>query len=165
MALKHEAVVDSWNVLVIGGAGRGEWAIERIDTKLGEAKMPGVHAQERDVSSGLFGTKRHFLVVGHNALRDYHMYIGARDFGTHLDVSWYLTIEPGPLKRAVSKYTMGNPQALSMQIDFFSQQDMSAFVTGAHHCVKETVQELYEELKLDPTGLLNTKSKGFLSVW
>ena len=40
MALKHEAVVDSWNVLVIGGAGRGEWAIERIDTKLGADVHP-----------------------------------------------------------------------------------------------------------------------------
>jgi hypothetical protein len=165
MALKHEAVVDNWNVLVIAGAGRGKQVLQQIESMIKETNMPGVILQQRDVSSGLFGSKRNFLVAGHNNLRDYHMYIGARDFGTNLDVSWYLTIEPGPLKRAVSKYTMGNPQALSMQIDFFSQQDLSAFVTGAHYCVKETVRLLMEELKQDPTGLLNTKSKGFLSVW
>jgi len=101
MALKNEAVVESWNRVVVHGAGRGEWVIERIDVKLAEAKMPGVYAEEREVSSGLFGTKRPFLVVGHNSLRDYHMYIGARDFGVHLDVSWYLTIEPGFLTRII----------------------------------------------------------------
>ena len=164
MALKHEAVVDRWNALVISGAGKSKWAVQRIESMIKEANMPGVFLQQRDVSSGLFGAKRNFLVVGHNNLRDYHMYIGARDFGTNLDVSWYLTIEPGPLKRAVSKYTMGNPQALSMQIDFFSQQDLSAFISGAHYCVKETVRELMEELKQDPTHM-DTKSKGFLSVW
>ena len=36
--------------------------------------MPGVFLQQRDVSSGLFGAKRNFLVAGHNGLRDYHMY-------------------------------------------------------------------------------------------
>ena len=164
MALKHEAVVDRWNALVISGAGKSKWAVQRIESMIKEANMPGVSLTQRDVSSGLFGAKRNFLVVGHNNLRDYHMYIGARDFGTNLDVSWYLTIEPGPLKRAVSKYTMGNPQALSMQIDFFSQQDLSAFISGAHYCVKETVRELMEELKQDPTHM-DTTSKGFLSVW
>ena len=135
-----------------------------VESNLKDARMPGFFAQKRDVSSGLFSTKRNFLVVGHNNLKDYHMYIGARDFGAHLDVSWYVTIEPGFLKRSVSKYTMGNPQALSMQVDFFSQQDLSAFVGVAHHCVTDAVKMLMEELKQDPTGL-NTKSKGFLELW
>ena len=164
MALRHEAVVEKWNRVIINGAGRGNWVIEQIDIKLNEAKMPGVFAQEREVSSGLFGEKRPFLVLGHNAFRDYHMYIGARDFGAHLDVSWYLTIEPGPLKRTLSKYTMGNPQALSMQMNFFVQQDLSAFIGVAHHCVTETVQQLMRELDQDPAGL-NTRTKGFLELW
>ncbi len=99
----------------------------------------------------------------HN-LRDYKLYIGARDYGTSLDVSWYLTIQPSALKRTLSKYTTGNPQALSMQVDFFSQQDLSAYTSYAHHCVTETVQKLMKELEQDPTGL-NTKSKGFLELW
>jgi len=98
------------------------------------------------------------------SLRDYRMYIGARDFGTNLDVSWYVTIQPSALKRALSKYTTGNPQALSMQVDFFSQQDLSAYTSYAHFCVKETVKTLMKQLEQDPTGL-NTKSKGFLELW
>jgi hypothetical protein len=105
-----------------------------------------------------------FLVVNHGSIRDYHLYIGARDFGTNLDVSWYLTIQPGGLKRMMSKYMTGNPQALSMQVDFFSQQDLNACVGFAHYCVTATVKQLLKELEQDPTGL-NTKSKGFLELW
>ena len=61
-------------------------------------------------------------------------------------------------------HMQGNPQALSMQVDFFSQQDLSAYTSYAHHCVTETVQKLMKELERDPTGL-NTKSKGFLELW
>ena len=72
MALKHEAVVDNWNVLVIAGAGHGRQVLQQIESMIKEANMPGVILQQRDVSSGLFGAKRNFLVAGHNNLRDYH---------------------------------------------------------------------------------------------
>jgi len=51
-----------------------------------------------------------------------------------------------------------------MQVDFFSQQDLSACVGFVHHCVTETTRELMKQLEQDPTGL-NTKSKGFLERW
>lgn len=164
MALKHESVASSWNALVIQGAGKDKWVMDKVEGMIKEAHMPGITTGQEVVSSGLFGAKRKFVVVNHNNLRDYKLYIGARDFGTNLDVSWYLTIQPSALKRAVSKYATGNPQALSMQVDFFSQQDLSAYTSYAHHCVTETVKELLKELEQDPTGL-NTKSKGFLELW
>ena len=121
--------------------------------------------ERRDVSSSfIFGAKRDFLVASHQTLRDSRIYIAARDFGSNLDISWYLTIQPRFLKRISSRYAMGNPQALSWQIDFFSRQDLNAFATSVHAYVKETVKELLEELKQDLTGF-DPKSKGFLSVW
>src|SRR6266705_4231765 len=126
MALKNESVTSSWNSLVIQGAGKDKWVMDTVEQMIKEAHMPGVTTGQQEVSSGLFGAKRKFLVVNHTSLRDYRMYIGARDFGTNLDVPWYVTIQPSALKRAVSKYTTGHPQALSMQVDFFSQQDLSA---------------------------------------
>jgi hypothetical protein len=81
-----------------------------------------------------------------------------------LDVSWYLTVQPKGFKRAFSKYSMGNPIAMSMALDFFRQQDASAFVTTVHHCVTEEVKMLLDSLDQDPE-LLNTQSKGFLAVW
>lgn len=119
MALKHEAVVDSWNTLILSGAGNGSKILGRVERMIRESKMPGILVERRDVSSSLiFGAKRDFLVAMHQTLRDYRIYIGARDFGSNLDVSWYLTIQPRFLKRTISRYAMGNPQALSWQIDF-----------------------------------------------
>jgi hypothetical protein len=102
--------------------------------------------------------------VNHQALRDYHLFIIARNFGKDLDVSWFLTVAPSFLKRTVSKYAMGNPNAISMSLDVFDQQELSAFSTVTHHCLLKSVKALMEELEQD-FSTLNTKSKGFLEVW
>ena len=164
MALKNEAVLEQWGELISQGAGKGKWILDTVESMIDEANMPGVVTKQQAVSSGMFSAKRDFLVVAHTNLRDYRMYIGARDYGVHLDVAWYLTAEPRFFKRAVSKYALGNPQALSQQIDFFSQQDLRAFVGVAHQYVKDTVETVMNELGQDPTGI-NTKSKGFLELW
>jgi hypothetical protein len=93
------------------------------------------------------------------------MFIGARDIGIHLEASWFVTVNPGFLKRAVSKrLAMGNPLALSQNINVFAQQDLRAFVSIAKGCVEQTVKLLLEQLEQDTSGL-NTKSKGFLELW
>jgi hypothetical protein len=35
---------------------------------------------------GFFGNERDYLMVTNSGLRDYRMYIGARDYGNNLDV-------------------------------------------------------------------------------
>jgi len=165
IVLKRDAVLQNWNTLVTKGAGHGKKLLDQINVALAATKIEGIHGSEQDVTTGgIFGEKRNFLVVGHSKLREYNLFINARDYGTNLDVSWYLTLRPTGLKRTISKYTTGNPQALSMHMNVFSQQDLSAFVSVVHNCVKDAVQALYEELELDPAGL-NTQSKGFLNVW
>jgi hypothetical protein len=51
-----------------------------------------------------------------------------------------------------------------MQVDMFSQQDLSAYVSVAGHCVEEAVQMLVEQLNQDPTRA-NTRTTGFLDLW
>ena len=92
------------------------------------------------------------------------MYINARDFGTNLDVSWYFMVEPRYLKKRMSKYATGDPQGLSMNVSLFAQQDISVFKSITHEYVISVLESLYEEFKLDPSGL-NTGSRGFLNVW
>ena len=164
MALKNESVVDKWNTMVVSGAGRAKWTLDTIENKIKASTIPGARTSQREVSSGVFGTKRVFLHVVNDSLRDFLLYIGARDYGVHLDVSWYLTVQPTGLRRALSRYSSGNHLAISMALDFFRQQDAHAFVTVVHHCVTDTVKELLDELEQDPKAL-NTQSKGFLSVW
>jgi hypothetical protein len=82
--LKHEAVTSSWNALVIQGAGKDKWVLDKVEGMIKAANMPGVTTGQQDVSSGMFGPKRNFLVVNHNNLRDYKMYIVA---GAKLSIS------------------------------------------------------------------------------
>jgi uracil DNA glycosylase len=49
-------------------------------------------------------------------------------------------------------------------IDVFDQQDLSAWVSVVHHAFVKSIKEIMEELKQDITGM-NTRSKGYLSVW
>lgn len=95
------------------------------------------------------------------------MYVGARDYGRHLDVSWFLTVEPGFFKKAFSDIlTKGaNPMALSMMLDLFDQQDLRAYVTAVHRCcIRQAVEELVATLGQD-SSRFDWKSKGFLEVW
>lgn len=164
VSISREKVIDNWNTVIPDAAGKNTWVLDTTEAFIKDSHMPHVGCRQDEVSTGLFSAKRTFLLVGHYELKEYCMYIGARDFGAHLDVGWFLTLAPRGLKRTLSKYIVGNPMALSSQINLFSQQDLRAFTTIAHHCVKRTVDMLCEELDQRPEGL-NTASKGFLGVW
>jgi hypothetical protein len=162
--LGHETVMKQRSYIVEEAAGRARWVFETVGQIIKDAQMPDVWCELSEVSTGMFGEKRDFLVVGHTKLRDYKMFVGARSYGIHLDVSWYMTVEPGLLKRTLSKYTQGNPQALSQNVDIFSQQDVSAFTFITERAVKRALDMLYEELQLDPSPL-NRGGGGFLNSW
>src|SRR5262249_4645826 len=99
MAIKHDSVADSWSTIVLNGAGQDKWLMDTVEEMVRNAQMQGVTTGQTEISSGIFGERRKVLVVNYTRLRDYRLYVYARDFGTNLDVSWYLTINPGGLKR------------------------------------------------------------------
>jgi hypothetical protein len=164
--LKGESVVESWNFIVEQGAGKDKWILDTTQKLILEAKIPDAACYQKYVKASFMSPERNSLIVSHIRLTDYKMYIFARNFGTHLDIGWFGTIEPRFLKRTLSKYAMGNPQALSGQVDMFDQQDLRACFTIAHHCLERTIDILLEELKQEPLGLRGApQSKGFLNVW
>lgn len=164
--VKGESVVDQWNMIIEHAAGKGNWILDTTGGFIKEARMPNTACFQYPVSTSFIGEKRVCLMVYHLMYQDYKMYISARNIGTHLDVSWFATIEPRLLKRTFSKYTMGDPQALSQQVDAFAQQDLRACFTVAHHCLQRAIDTLLEELKQQPLGVRGSpQSKGFLSVW
>lgn len=163
--LSREKVMDQWLALVERGAGRDQWVKDKTQEAISNAGAPGVVCRKEIVSSGMFGEKRDFLMVTHARLREYAMFVGARDFGRDLDVCWFLTVNPSSLKRAISKrLAMGDPNALSMNLDVFAQQDLSAYKQVVHNCLQETLKTLMDDLKQD-YSTIDRKSKGFLSVW
>jgi hypothetical protein len=162
--LKAEKVVRQWGTIIERGAGRDKWVLDHTQTLIREACPPTVVLRREPVSTGMFSEKREFLIVTHNAIREYAMFINAQNFGQDLSVSWYLTVNPGFLKRAISKKIRSDPNALSLDIPVFAQQDISAFVQTAHNRLRGVVEELNRELQQDYSRI-DWQPKGILSMW
>jgi len=171
VTIKDEKLLDSWSVVMENAAGYADKLSGRITEYLQQGELPGVSWQIVEATpgmlKGLMGKKRSYLMVTSDMLRDYRMYVGSRDYGRHLNVSWFLTVEPGFFKKALSgALTQGaNPMALSFMLDIFDLQDLRAYVTSVHRCcVKRAVEGLAEHLGQDKASF-DWKSKGFLEVW
>jgi hypothetical protein len=163
--IRKDLILDNWVSIIDNGGGNHERIYSATESYLEQSKLPaGVTWKRDDVSAGFASTPRQFLIVNFIMLREYTMFLCARDFGNHLDCGWFLLCQPGILKRAFSKSATGNPTALSMGLDVFSQQDLSAWTGVVHHAFMSAIQDLMEDLKQD-TSRMNTTSKGFLSVW
>ena len=103
--VRREEVIDGWSILMGAGQGRAEEIFGNTDDFITETKTPNVKKERKKLAPGvirgLFGAKRDFLVVaeaGNKRLKPYQMFIGVRDYGSNLDISWYLTYRPGLLK-------------------------------------------------------------------
>jgi hypothetical protein len=170
VTLNDEKILDQWSVVIESGAGKDGTLLQSTQDMLRNSELPGVAWQKVDAQpsmlKGLFGNKRSYLMVTCEAVKDYRMYVGARDYGKHLDVSWFLTVEPGFFKSAFSgMLAHGNYQAISFNLDVFKNQDLRAYVTSVHRlCVRKAVEQITEELNQD-SSKFDWKSKGFLGVW
>jgi hypothetical protein len=87
-SLSKEKIAEKWNYIVEGGAGRGMWVLDTAKEFIHQANVPGVYLEDAVVSMGMFREKRPFVVVGLNALRDYRLFISARDYGINLEAVW-----------------------------------------------------------------------------
>lgn len=170
VTLKDEKLLDQWGVVLEGGAAKHEQLLGYAVEALQRSELPGITWQmveaQPGMFKGMFGKRRDYLMVASQALKDYRMYFGVREYGRHLDVSWFLTVEPGFFKGAFSAMlTNGNVNALSFTLDLFDSQDLRAYVTSVHRCaVRRAVEQVAKELQQD-TAAFDWKSKGFLQVW
>jgi hypothetical protein len=170
VTLKDEKILDTWGVVMEGAAGNASAMTQSLQTLIQESELPGVACDLVDAQPGMlkgwFGKKREYLRVTNEALKDYRMYLGARDYGKHLDVSWFLTVEPGFFKSTFSAMLAhGNINAISFNLDVFDMQDLRAYVTAVHHCCMiRAVQDVGQRIGQD-TSKFNWQSKGTLQVW
>jgi hypothetical protein len=156
-------------VLIDNAQGKTEELYQTTMRFIQESRAPEVKIEEVKVRpswlAGLFGRERKYLMVRNEGLKDYRMYVGARDYGNNLDVSWYLTCEPGFLKKTFSRIlTEGaTDKAFSFDLDIFQQQDLTAYVTCVHHCLLKAVEAIMLGLGQD-FSKIERKSRGFLGV-
>lgn len=167
ITLKEEAIREQWSTIVDHGAGHVQEVLSEIQENLKESQIPGEctwSVEEVKSSTWIARVRREFLIVDLKEFKDYHLYIGVRDYGVHLDCCWFLTIEPGLLKKWASMKIAGDTDTLSGPANILIQQDLRAWLTVVHHNVLKGVDSLLTKLGQDPR-LLQRKSKGMLEIW
>jgi hypothetical protein len=165
--LKEESILNEWSMMIDGAAGQAEAVLSEVQKNLQKSRIPGncTWSVDEVKSSGLFAkVRREFLMVSLEDFKDYHMYIGIRDYGTHLDCVRFLTVEPGFLKKWAAERLTGYADALSAPKNILVHQDLRAWATVVHHAVLDSVYALVKKLGQDPS-LIQRGSKGFLEIW
>jgi hypothetical protein len=158
--------LDNWSILIEGAQGRAGEIFEAVKKDLEESRVPGVNCQMVKVpkrTGFLKAEVEDYLMVTNDYLKDFRMYIGARDYGRDLNVSWYLTCEPGPLKQFFSELFTQSPFAFSFSMDVVRFEELTAYVTKVHHSVLKAVASLMQRLGQDASRI-ERKSRGFLGV-
>jgi len=170
--LTEEKVLDNWGITIPGAQGRENEVFESIMKEISQLALPGVDLTREDAAAGflkgLFGQKREFLFIRNREITDYKIYVGVRSYGKTLDVSWFVTFEPGFFRRGVAAAKAGFGAALGVEaiiysLDMFKQQDLRAFASVVHHAVLDVVEKTMASLGQD-TSKIDRRSKGSLRI-
>ena len=167
--LKDETILNQWTMLIDGAAGQEAGVLRDIQEGLRAAQIPGGCTWEVDeVKAGgwLDKVKRDFLIVKIDQFRDYRTYVGVRDYGSHLHLCRFLTVEPGAFKKMIasSLSSSNDPYALSAPKNILVEQDLSAWATVVHHAVLDATSALMTKQGQDPSKI-RRESRGILEVW
>lgn len=182
--IKQEKIVDRWSTLIEGANGQGERVITETIQAVERLEAPHIFVsrQKRKPGPGFSKTPREFLIAEHRILDGYDMYIGARDYGKQLFVSWYLVEEPisfwrrfkrNPIAaitqlpflifgRVFSVMQGGTGQFMSL-LNLFDTEELTAYTTTIHHALLDSVKVVMEDQKLDFTKV-DHRTKGFLNI-
>lgn len=170
VTVEHEKILDSWGMLIDGGAGKGDTLLAWFMKFLRESNAPGIEVEAVEVRpswlKGLLGKSREFLMVTNKGAKDFRMYVCVRDYGNDLDVSWFITCEPGFLKKRIIKSMVkaGNvDKAMNMILDILTWQDLAAGATCVHHSLLKAVEAIMRDLGQDPSTI-QRRSRGFLGI-
>ena len=186
--VRKQQVVEQWGILIENGQDRGSEFVERSRQLIVDTRAPNITMEDQDVAPGVLrgvlGVTRPFLVVSNDTnvnLKLFRMYLNARDYGNNLQISWYVVQTPS-LWRTVLSLSLfvpflnilvlplyifvrlpGAREAGLLDLDLFDLQDLTAYVTNAHHCVLEAVDKVLLDLSQDPSKI-ERKSRGFLGI-
>ncbi len=185
--LKDERIVEQWFTLVEGAEGKSAEFNRNVKKILVELAVPNLRLSQRDVSLGMWNRLlkggRRFLVAENSYLRGYRIFIGARDYGHQLSVSWYLTLELGFLGKLLiaaaknnfvaiflfpivlfAKILMGGRRYVVPEtMNLFDTEELRGYITTVHGAAKTATADLMKSLDLDFTKV-DTKSRGFFNL-
>ncbi|MBI3421289.1 MAG: hypothetical protein HY006_04435 [Candidatus Sungbacteria bacterium] len=183
-AFRQERIIERWITLIDGAQGEGEKIMTGALREIERVGPPNVHMARKMVhpGAGVIRKPREFLVAEHKLFDTYDMYIGARDYGKQLFVSWYLVAEPISFLRLFKRNPVGTLLKLPFLIFFgafsrkknadeeffsvmniFDSEEVTAYITTVHHAVLGSVKTMMEGRNLDFTKV-DAKTRGFFNV-
>jgi len=166
VTLKNEKIVDNWSMIVKEGQEKVEEVFKDTESLILKSEAPGVKSERVKANpgflAGVFGSERTFIRVVNKDLKRYEMYIGARAYGKNLDLSWYLTYEPGLIARIIAIVTsrLFPGRAWVPTLNLFQQQDLTAYATVVHHCFLDAIEKITKGTGQE----IDRKSRGFLGI-
>ncbi len=165
--LKDETLSEVQFAIIRDAADQANQVIADIKKKLEASSMPldcrwGV--VEVKTKGWVSRVRRDFLIVELSEFPDYHTYISIRKFGTYLDCMRALTIEPGFVKKFLSKKLTGDEEALSAPKNILKHQDLNTWNGIVKDCMEQAIDELLDRLGRKP-GLVQRGEKKFLDIW
>lgn len=107
---EEEKISERWSYLIKGAQGRGKEIFENTKRNVEEVNPPRVQIKEEMLTprltlfGGLRAEKRKFLTASNEYLKGYKLYVGVKDYGNQLMVSWYLISEPGSILKLVLEW-------------------------------------------------------------
>lgn len=168
--LRKEEVRESWLSLIENAHGRADEIFQNSQKFIEDTKVPSLNIEKKEIAPSLmslFGERRTFLEVtdlDKSTLKPYQIFIGARDYGNGLQVSWYLTYKPSFLQALLSLISSGGKQIETVNdLNLFDSQDLYAYSVTIHSSVQKAVDKLMLELNQDPSKI-DRKSRGFLGI-
>jgi len=165
-ALKDEKIIDRWIAVVDGANGKTEQFFRRTAEGIKQYNPPSVHIEKKEVSTGLIkgllGKKRTFFVVNNDLMIAHKVYIGAKDYGNQLIVSWYLMLQADLTRKLLGK-KRGTTEITPYKMDIFDIEELTGYATTIHRSAKEAIEEICKEVDFDFTKV-DQKSKGFLNI-
>lgn len=138
--LRKEGVWDDWGILIENAQGRADKVFQDVRTFIEQSKAPSLRMEIRKMAPSVLKLeeRRQFLEVtdyDNPRLKPYQIFIGARDYGNNLDISWYLTFRPSLWDALLSLFLLGRRPTPTGSLDLFELQDLRAYATNTHHCL------------------------------
>jgi hypothetical protein len=153
IVLHRSNVADSWSCILENAHGNAARIYRSTAAAILAAQLPDVYLERVFVRPKHWSKQeREYLLVMNESFKEYPIYIGAHDYGNNLAIYWYLVVTDD-LFAALSS---GN-------FHLFQEQELRAYVTVIHRCLRHAVSELLLSFGQD-ASFLEPKSMGFLGV-
>ncbi len=134
-------------VFLVQGAGEHEATIlEAIENRLENAAIGDwTHWTTTDVRLGRWPFARpvRHLIVGHRSFGDIHVLVGARGYGTSLELSLLKAMTPNLIKRRLAALmTGGDESAWSRPRGLAQEREFQSWVSVVEQCVQSAAKDL-----------------------